>query len=107
MKTLDFFSQYVDLILQGKKTQTRRTRPYDFKVGDIVAVEGHETLKLYIEEVRGERLRSVTDEDGVREGFANKEEFLKCEWASEQLQKLGNPWVWVYGFKPFHMMEVE
>ena len=99
MKTISFFYNNIEKIKAGLKTQTRRTSPHDLVKGDLVQIEEDTSVTLKITEVRGERLRSITDEDAVREGYDNKIAFLCGGWAKEQLQKLGNPWVWVYSFE--------
>ena len=99
MKTIGFLPHNIEKIKAGLKTQTRRTYPHEILKGDTVQIEEASSIRLKITEVRGGRLRSITDEDAVKEGYANSAEFLKGEWAAEQLQKLGNPWVWVYSFE--------
>ena len=103
MKTIGFFPHNIEKIKAGLKTQTRRTRPYDIVKGDLVQVEEDTGLTIQITEVRGERLRAISDEDAVKEGYANSAEFLKGDWAAEELRKGGNPWVWVISFKLFYL----
>ena len=98
MKTIDFYSRNIKLIREGKKTQTRRTRYYELYPGDIVQVESDPTLKLLITRISAGKLRHISEEDGIKEGFSGREEFLKGEWAKEQLEKLGDTKVWVYDF---------
>ncbi len=77
-----FKPEHVDMILEGRKTQTRRTGKRRWKVGSTHQCR----LKMLdkdscfatvgIKAVREEPFMDVSDEDAVREGYANAEQFI-------------------------------
>ena len=99
MKTIRFFPHNIEKIKAGLKTQTRRTSFHDLYPGDRVQIEEDKTITLLITRISGGRLREISDEDAVKEGYTNSAEFLKGEWAAGELKKSENPKVWVYSFE--------
>lgn len=98
MKTISFTPQNIEKIKKGLKTQTRRTRYYDLFPGDVVQIEEDKSVTLLVTKISGGKLKEISNEDAVKEGYANSAEFLKGDWATSELQKQENPKVWVYDF---------
>ena len=99
MKTISFFPHSIEKIKAGLKTQTRRTSDYYIYPGDLVQIEEDKTITLLITRISGEKLKEISDEDAVKEGYANSAEFLAGDWATGELKKNEDPQVWVYNFK--------
>ena len=83
-----FKRKYIDLILQGKKTQTRRISRYRLKIGKAYAVRSKmfEPAKTRITITRAwrQQLRDLTPEDVRKEGFNSFTEFRQA-------------WIQIYG----------
>jgi hypothetical protein len=83
-----FKRKYIDLILQGKKTQTRRISRYRLKIGKAYAVRSKmfEPAKTRITITRAwrQQLRNLTPEDVRKEGFNSFTEFRQA-------------WIEIYG----------
>lgn len=79
-----FSSPLFDLVLAGRKTQTRRTlvegKACRYKVGRTYPVQRTRTSKssgrILILATHEERLRQITDDDAIAEGFSSRAEFL-------------------------------
>jgi len=91
-----FKKQYIDKILRGEKTQTRRLGKRLYRVGQIYQISGG--VKIQITKRWQERLGDISESDLQKEGFETFEEF-KREW-----EKIYGYWdpdaqVWVYEFR--------
>ena len=85
MKVLTFRKDLIKLILEGKKTVTRRRRRYKLKAGDVVAVKRSyftKDVECYIRVTRVyfQKLKEMTDDDARKEGISDLNEFKKL-WA--------------------------
>lgn len=57
-------------------------------------------ILLEVTSRRIERVESITEDDAIAEGFANREAFLHLFYdLNERAPRGTNPWVWVIGFK--------
>jgi len=98
-----FKPQHVKLILEGKKTQTRRISRPRVKIGGIYKAK----TKLFSREhfalikitgLRAEKLGDISDEDVKKEGYNSLEEFMEVwksiygSWEPERI-------VWVLEFE--------
>ena len=101
--TLLFKPQHVKLILEGKKTQTRRISKPRVKVGGIYEAKTRLFSKEYfalikITGLREEKLGDISDEDVKKEGYNSLEEFIEVwksiygSWEPERV-------VWVLEFE--------
>ena len=88
-----FKRSLLSLILQGRKTQTRRTHQHEWSVGKIYGVQGgYETPRGYIRITRKfrQRLGDISNEDVRKEGFQTLENFRQAwttingDWNPEQ-----------------------
>ena len=83
-----FKRKYIDLILQGKKTQTRRISRYRLKIGKAYAIRTGmlEPAQARIRIIRAwrQQLRDLTPEDVRKEGFNSFTEFRQA-------------WIEIYG----------
>ena len=97
-----FKKRFINLILEGRKTQTRRTHRYTWKPGRVyhIKTSWFNTTPRRIKIIRKwrQRLGDMTEEDAKAEGFKNLEEFRRA-W--EEIHGHWNPdeEVWVYEFK--------
>ena len=105
MSTISFYPHNIEKIVKGNKTQTRRLYKFDpslcpyGKVGDILAIEEDSTTLIRITDVSLSSLEEITNKDAIKEGYKNKEQFLRGKWATEQTKTYGNPIVWVISFE--------
>jgi hypothetical protein len=76
-----FKRELLDLVLSGVKTQTRRLHRRVLREGRIYALKRNwiESTGKYIKitRVARQRLRDVSEEEAVKEGFSSIEEFQK------------------------------
>jgi hypothetical protein len=80
-----FWSIFKEPVLSGIKIQSRRRGLRDYSVGMILDAEETETeikfAKLKVTKVWQQNYLQMTDEEGQKDGFKNKEDFWKtfCE----------------------------
>jgi hypothetical protein len=79
--SLIFKKEHIELILQGKKTQTRRTHRHSLRIGGVYDIkvnyyqrEGH---KICILRRYKQRLGDITPEEALKEGGYTIEEYRK------------------------------
>ncbi|QTC41861.1 ASCH domain-containing protein [Bacillus sp. V3] len=87
----------VELVLQGKKTATRRNGRYADE-GEIMELKGE---KYIVDKVYSQALGELTDEHAKQEGFQTVEEYKETILSYHP----GMPWypkmrVWVHEFSP-------
>jgi hypothetical protein len=87
----------VKMVLEGKKTATRRNGRYA-DPGETMTLEGRQFV---VERVYSQSLGEITDDDARREGFATAEDYKQSILAIHP----GMPWlpqmrVWVHEFRP-------
>jgi hypothetical protein len=111
------FTENIDQILRGHKTQTRRLREKaGVKVGGIYQArkgrfeKGEPFAYLRITAIRQERLLSVSWRDARAEGYPSQEAFITAFWrinGREASRKDPNPLVWVFVFEVASAEEYE
>ena len=77
---INFNEEFVEAIIRGNKITTiRMGRRSYYPVGSVVelAVKNESFAKARIEKVEYKRIRDLTDEDALRDGFASKIELIK------------------------------
>ncbi len=102
---MQFKREMADLVLSGKKTQTRRIKPPRHKVGSIQPVQcGYRDkarAHIRILDVRRQRLGDVTQAEADAEGFKTPLAFQKAVISREKYSSLRafkqylisiNPW---------------
>lgn len=87
----------VKLVLEGKKTATRRNGRYA-DVGEIMELEGQ---KFVVDKVYPQSLGELTDADAKQEGFETVEQYKEAILSYHP----GMPWlphmrVWTHEFSP-------
>lgn len=105
---MQFKREMADLVLAGKKTQTRRVRPARHKVGSIQPVQcgyrdkarGH----IRILRIKYQALRNVTQAEVEAEGFESIGAFWEYiikinEWAKRSRGSVMNTVLTVYEFE--------
>lgn len=105
-----FKEQHMDMILSGKKTQTRRAwkRPM-VKVGGIYKCKLQMLSKEYFAKIKvlklwQEHIDDCSEEDAIKEGYGCKAHFMKVfeeinpKFLEEILQRK-SPKIWVIEFK--------
>jgi len=93
--TMLFKRHHIKKILQGRKTQTRRTSRRKYKIGRYYAIRDHWFGKpqghIIITRCFEQKLGEISLEDVKKEGFNSLEEFQKAwvniygEWNLEQM----------------------
>ena len=99
-----FKRKHVELILQGRKTQTRRLHSYEWKLGRVYGVRdklfGKPVARIMVIRKFRQRLGDISLEDVGKEGYSSLEEFCRA-W--EEVHGPGswdsNSIVAVYEFK--------
>lgn len=87
----------VKMVLEGKKTATRRNGRYA-DPGEIMTLDGRQFV---VDRVYSQSLGELTDDDARREGYPTVEEYKQSILAYHP----GMPWlpqmrVWVHEFSP-------
>ena len=94
---MQFKRMFVDKILKGEKTQTRRKKISWYKVGKIVPAQcGYRDkafAKLRITDIREEFLCEISQADARKEGLKDVDEYIKV-W--EQINGEWDPNLWIY-----------
>jgi hypothetical protein len=97
-----FKREFIPLIAEGKKAQTRRLHRHTWQVGKTYKVRTDlftsTNVKILILNKFQQRIYDMSTEDAVKEGLNSIEEF---EEAWVRINKAWNPdlVVWVYKFK--------
>ena len=104
MCLLLFRKEFVPLICEGKKTQTRRLHPPRFKIGKVypcrTQIRKESTFALAkITGIRPQRLSEISDEEAKAEGMDSRERFLEKFREIYKLSPTENPLVWVVEFE--------
>lgn len=78
-----FKPYHVDMILEGLKTQTRRSENQKFRTNSLHWAQLNYTgesrfAQLRIKRVRKEELGQISDIDAQKEGYASREEFREA-----------------------------
>ena len=78
MKHLEFKRRFGELIRDGRKRATIRTKT-NLKVGDEVLVHSGGKIigKAVIESIEAKSFEELSDDDAVDDGFTNREELIK------------------------------
>jgi len=106
MRMIRFKRCFLPLILEGRKTQTRRFSGR-YQVGEIYRVNRTEIWILITRKYR-QRLQDITLEDVHREGFRSQEEFRRA-WTRIYGSYDPNQQVWAYEFRlisPLYLQSV-
>jgi hypothetical protein len=99
-----FRRKHVELILQGRKTQTRRIHIHEWKLGAVYGVRikwfGKPLAHIMVIRKFRQRLGDITAEDVAKEGYCSLQEFQRA-WEEVHGQDSWNPdlVVIVYEFK--------
>ncbi|WP_456327717.1 ASCH domain-containing protein [Archaeoglobus sp.] len=80
MERINFDAEYVESIIQGKKITTVRKGVKSYPVGRIVelTVNYKPFAKAKVKKVVVKRVKELTDEDAIRDGFESKEDLLNA-----------------------------
>ncbi|ADB58139.1 ASCH domain-containing protein [Archaeoglobus profundus] len=80
MERINFDAEYVESIIQGKKITTVRKGVKSYPVGKIVelTVNYKPFAKARVKKVVVKRVKELTDEDAIRDGFESKEDLLNA-----------------------------
>jgi len=77
-----FKRKHVELILQGRKTQTRRLHSYEWKLGRVYGVRdklfGKPVARIMVIRKFRQRLGDISLEDVGKEGYSSLEEFQRA-----------------------------
>lgn len=78
MEKINFDEEYINPILEGKKTTTVRRGIKSYPVGRLVelTVNNRAFAIAKVRKVVVKRLTELTDEDALRDGFASREELI-------------------------------
>jgi hypothetical protein len=80
MERINFDAEYVDSILQGRKITTVRKGVKSYPVGKTVelTVNYKPFAKAKVTKVVVKRVKELTDDDAIRDGFESKEQLLNA-----------------------------
>ncbi len=80
MERINFDSEFVDRIINGEKITTVRRGIKSYPVGRIVELtaNGQRFALAKVKKVVVKRVRELTDEDAVRDGFKSREELISA-----------------------------
>jgi len=77
-----FKRKHVELILQGRKTQTRRIHSHEWKLGRVYGVRdklfGKPVARIMVIRKFRQRLGDISLEDVRKEGYSSLEEFQRA-----------------------------
>ena len=77
-----FKLKHVELILQGRKTQTRRIHSHEWKLGRVYGVRdklfGKPVARIMVIRKFRQRLGDISLEDVKKEGYSSLEEFQRA-----------------------------
>jgi len=97
-----FSEEHIQLILEGKKTQTRRRHVHILKVGRVYRIQRSwyewTDIRIPITRAFQQRLGDITEEEALKEGGYTVEEFRRI-WEEINGRWNDNEVVWVYEFK--------
>lgn len=106
---ISFSKIFVDLILSGQKTQTRRLGKKRWREGSVHVATWNRFdptarfARLWIIDVREQRIGDITEEEAHMEGFDSRESFLRMfyDLNKHKLPPLGwkDETVWVVTFE--------
>ncbi len=79
-KRINFDSEYVNAILEGKKITTIRKGIKTYPVGRIVdlTVNNKTFAKAKIDKVVVKRVKELNDEDAKKDGFESRDELIRA-----------------------------
>ncbi len=79
-KRINFDSEYVDAILEGRKVTTIRKGIKMYPIGRIVdlTVNNKTFAKARIDKVVVKRLKELSDEDAKKDGFESREDLIRA-----------------------------
>lgn len=99
------FQHTYELVLSGRKTQTRRVQRPRMAVGHSYAVQpgrGKKSLgRIFVLDIREERLGDISAGDARAEGYRSREEFFESWRTIHGSVDLDAP-VWVIEFRLEH-----
>jgi hypothetical protein len=100
--TLLFKRQFIKLIRDGTKTQTRRLKPPKVKIGKTYYLKqsyrGHLQDKILILDVFQQTLGSLTEKDACNEGFSSILDFNQA-WTDIYGSYDPHAYIWVVEFQ--------
>jgi len=79
VERINFDPEYVEAILDGRKTTTVRRGVKSYPVGKLVELTVNNTRTFALARVKKvvvKRVKELNDEDAVRDGFSNKRELI-------------------------------
>jgi len=101
-----FSEEHIRLVLEGKKTQTRRRHVHILKVGRVYRIQRSwyewTNIRILITRAFQQRLGDITAEEAQKEGGYTIEKFRKV-W-----EEINGDWdplevVWVYEFRIYQL----
>ncbi|AAB89733.1 MULTISPECIES: ASCH domain-containing protein [Archaeoglobus] len=80
MERINFDSEFVERIINGEKITTVRRGIKSYPVGRIVELtaNGERFALAKVKKVVVKRVRELTDEDAIRDGFKSREELISA-----------------------------
>jgi len=80
MERINFDAEYVESIIGGKKITTVRKGIKSYPVGKIVelTVNYKPFARAKVKKVVVKRVKELTDEDAIKDGFRNREELISA-----------------------------